>query len=144
MDIHHGMIVRNQTPERLYEALTQPSDLEVWMDAPTLARAEVGSEVEFQYDQGQFIMKVEIISLEPGKQVQWRVIQPVWPIETTDQVITWRLMLFESGTAVDFRMEGWPQDDGMYASVSYKWGMFMARLKFYLGDARELEDLLKK
>jgi hypothetical protein len=30
MDIHHAMVVHNQ-PDRLYEALTQPRDLVVWM-----------------------------------------------------------------------------------------------------------------
>jgi uncharacterized protein YndB with AHSA1/START domain len=38
MDIHHAMMVHNK-PDRLYEALTQQSDLEVWMGAPTLAGA---------------------------------------------------------------------------------------------------------
>ncbi len=32
MDIHHAMVVHNQ-PDRLYEALTQPRDLAVWMGA---------------------------------------------------------------------------------------------------------------
>ena len=52
MDIHHAVIARNKL-ERLYEALTQPRDLEVWMDAPTLASPEVGSTAEFRYDQGR-------------------------------------------------------------------------------------------
>lgn len=51
MDIHHAMMVHNES-ERLYEAITQQSDLGVWMGAPTLARPEVGSTIEFQYDQG--------------------------------------------------------------------------------------------
>jgi len=52
MDIHHAMMVHNK-PDKLYEAITQHSDLEVWMGAPTLAKPEVGSIIEFQYDQGQ-------------------------------------------------------------------------------------------
>jgi hypothetical protein len=35
-------------------------------------------------------------------------------------------------------MEGWPQDDDVYASVSYKWASFMMRLKIYMGDTREI------
>ena len=34
-------------------------------------------------------------------------------------IITWTLIPYESSTLVDFRMEGWPQDDDTYASVSY-------------------------
>ncbi len=39
-------------------------------------------------------------------------------------------------------MAGWPQDDDAYASVSYKWALFMVRLKIYLGDTREIADFL--
>jgi uncharacterized protein YndB with AHSA1/START domain len=46
MDIHHEMIIHNR-PERVYEALTQQGDLEVWMGAPTIARPEVSSIIEF-------------------------------------------------------------------------------------------------
>ena len=141
MDIHHAMVVHNQ-PDRLYQALTQPHDLAVWMDAPTLAQPEVGSVIEFQFDQGQRILKMEIIGLEDGKLVRWRVIQPVWPIEATEQIVTWTLIPFEGSTLVDFRMQGWPQDDDIYASVSYKWASFMVRLKISMGDTREIVSLL--
>jgi uncharacterized protein YndB with AHSA1/START domain len=141
MDIHHAMVVHNQ-PDRLYDALTQPRDLAVWMGAPTLARPEVGSLIEVHHDQGQRILKMEITGLEGGKLVRWRVIQPVWPIEATEQIITWTLIPFEGSTLVDFRMEGWPQDDDTYASVSYKWALFMVRLKIYMGDTREIATFL--
>ena len=141
MHIHHAMVVHNQ-PDRLYEALTQPRDLAVWMGAPTLARPEVGSVIEVHFDQGQRILKMEITGLEGGKLVRWRVIQPVWPIEAAEQIITWRLLPFEGSTLVDFRMEGWPQDDDTYASVSYKWASYMVRLKISMGDTRELATFL--
>jgi hypothetical protein len=94
--------------------------------------------IEFQFDQGQRTLKMEVTRLEAGKQVQWRVIQPVWPSEAAYQVITWTLTPYESSTVVDLRMEGWPQDDDVYASVSYKWASFMMRLKIYMGDTREI------
>ena len=141
MDIHHAMVVHNQ-PDRLYEALTQPRDLMVWMGAPTLGRSEVGSVIEFHFDQGQRILKMEITGLEDSKLVRWRVAQPVWPIEATEQIVTWTLLPFEGSTLVDFRMEGWPQDDDIYASVSYKWASFMVRLKICMGDTREIATLL--
>jgi uncharacterized protein YndB with AHSA1/START domain len=141
MDIHHAMVVHIQ-PDRLYEALTQPHDLQMWMGAPTLARPEVGSVIEFHFDQGQRILKMEIIGLEDAKLVRWRVTQPVWPIEAPEQIVTWTLSPFEGSTLVDLRMDGWLQDDDVYASVSYKWASFMVRLKIYMGDTREIDTLL--
>ena len=69
MDIHHAMIVRNK-PQRLYRALTEARDLEVWMDAPTIANPDVGSTIELRYDQGQRTLKMEITHLEANKQVK--------------------------------------------------------------------------
>ncbi len=141
MDIHHAMMVRN-TPERLYQALTQQRDLEVWMDAPTIARPEVGSTIEFQYDQGQRTLKMEVVQLEENKQVKWRVLTPFWSDELFDQFVLWTLTPYEGSVLVDFRMDGWPQDDDALASVSYKWAMFMLRLKIHMGDTREIASLL--
>lgn len=142
MDMHHAMIVRDNRPDRLFAALTQQSELAVWMDAPTLARPEVGAMLEFHYDQGKRTLKLEVMALEAGRLVQWRVHQPVWTNEPVDQVITWTLSPYESSTLVDLCMTGWPQDDDTYASVSYKWASFMMRLKIYLGDNREIATFL--
>ena len=141
MDIHHAMVVHNQ-PDRLYEALTQSRDLAVWMDAPTLAQPEVGSLIEFHHDQGQRILKLAITDLEDSKLVRWRVVQPVWPSDAAEQVITWTLLAFHGSTLVGFRMDGWTRDDDIYASVSYKWASFMVRLKVYMGDTREMATFL--
>ncbi len=143
MDIHHAMMVRNR-PDRLYQALTRPEDLSVWMDAPATAQAEVGSMVEFQYDQGKRSLKVRVTRLEEGRLVQWRVVQPMWPADAIEleQTVTWTLTPYESSTLVDFRMQGWREDDEAYASVSYKWASFMMRLKIYMGDIREIASLL--
>jgi uncharacterized protein YndB with AHSA1/START domain len=142
MDIHHAMIVHNR-PQRLYAALTRLEDLEVWMGAPTVGRSAVGSEIEFQYgDEDQRTLKMEILRLDAAKLVQWRVVQPVWPGDAHNQVVTWTLSPYENNTLVDFRMDGWPQDDDVYASVSFKWSSFMQCLKIYMGDTRQLATFL--
>jgi uncharacterized protein YndB with AHSA1/START domain len=82
MDIHHEMIIHN-TPERVYEALTKIDDLEVWMGHSVIGRLEVGGVIEIQFHRGT--MKLEIIKLETGRLVQWRVIEGMWPMEGIDQ-----------------------------------------------------------
>ncbi len=141
MDIHHEMIIHN-TPQRVYEAITIADNLAVWLGAPVVCRTEVGSVIEVQFPNRT--MKLEISELEAGRRVQWRVIEPMWPVEGINQVqvITWTLEPYEVNTLVSFRMEGWPRDDGVYASVSYKWASLMMRLKVYMGDTREIEGLM--
>jgi uncharacterized protein YndB with AHSA1/START domain len=142
MNIRHAMIVHSR-PDRVYAALTRQQDLTVWMGAPTLARPAVGATIEFQFDQGQRTLKLEVTGLAPGQQIRWRVLQPVWPGDAVDQTITWSLTPYDNSTLVDFRMTGWPEDDDIYASVSYKWASFMMRLKIYLGDTREIATFLR-
>lgn len=141
MVIHHAMVVHTQ-PRRLYEALIEPRDLAVWMGAPTVAEPNVGSVIEVHHDQGQRVLKMAITDLEDSKLVRWRVVQPVWPSDAAEHLITWTLQPFHGSTLVDFRMDGWPRDDDTYASVSYKWASFMVRLKLYLGDMREMTTFL--
>lgn len=100
--------------------------------------------IEIQYFQGKRTLKLEVIRLEAEKIVQWRVVQPVWESSNTLQVITWQLTPTDNGTLLDFRMDGWAQDDDVYASVSYKWASFMMRLKIHLGDTREIASFLPK
>ena len=147
MDIHHGMAVRGAQPERLYKALTRQDDLAVWMGVPTLARPEVGSLVEFQVDQGKFIMQMEVIRLEVDSLVQWRQIRPIWQtvsgVSMPDQMITWTLSTpWESGTLVDFRMGDLLEDEEPYSSNSFKWASLMLRLRVYMDDIRDVVDLI--
>lgn len=141
MDIHHEMIIHN-TPEQVYKALTNADDLSVWMGAPVVGRAEAGVVIEIQFDRRT--MKLEITGLDAGRRVQWRVVEPMWPMDGIDQTqtVTWTLEAYEVNTLLSLRMDGWPRDDGVYASVSYKWASFMFRLKVYLGDTREIDGFL--
>lgn len=143
MDIHHEMIIHN-TPGRVYQALTSLLDFAVWMGAQEVERSDDGSMLEFRYAEGSRTLKLEVTRLDAGKQVQWRVVQPAWPMQNgaPDQLITWTLSPYEINTLVDFRMQGWPEDSGVSASVSYKWASFMLRLKVYLGDTRDIDTFL--
>lgn len=141
MDIHHATILRDQPPARIYTALTQPDELSIWMSAPVLGQPEVGTMLTFQYDGGLRALNMEITRLEPGQIVQWRVIEPIWGVGGGVQVITWTLSPYNTSTLIDFRMEGWGEDDEVYASVSYKWASFMMRLRLYLGDKRDVASL---
>jgi uncharacterized protein YndB with AHSA1/START domain len=143
MDIHHANMIHNVLPERVYEALTEASELEKWWGVPTTAQAEMGSIFEFQFPGQQHGLRFEITRLEEGRLVQWRVLQPVWPMEPgIEQVVTWTLEPYETSTLVDLRVEGWSQDAYVYANVSYKFATYMFKLKVYLGDTREIEPIL--
>jgi len=139
MNIHHAMIVRC-LQDRVYEALTRQDELAIWMGVPNQAQPHVGYQIEFHYAGGQRIFAVEITRLDPGKQVQWRIIQPIWETQAVNQMVTWTLEPYENSTLVDCIMDGWPAEDEAYPSVSFKWATFMMRLKIFLGDLREFTN----
>lgn len=150
MDFHHGMIVRTHQ-ERVYQALTQAGHLSVWMAAPVSVEPpgliEIGSIITFDYSQGQdpgrsLIARVR--ELIPGKLIRWEMERTVWQMPSgAPQAILWTLNDYAGSTLVDVRVGAWPGDDETYASVSYKLASFMMRLKIYLGDLREIEDMLE-
>jgi uncharacterized protein YndB with AHSA1/START domain len=143
MDIHHQGLIRNISPVSVYAALTQPDDLGVWWGAQVITRPEVDSTLEMKFGGGQRVLKCDIVRLEEGKLVQWRVTQPVWQIDPgTEQIITWTLQPYETSTIVDLRMDGWPQDSESYAQTSYKLATFLFRLKVFLGDTREIDAII--
>lgn len=103
--------------------------------------------IEFQFDQRKFIMQMEVIRLEAGLLVQWRQIRPIWQtvkgVAMPGQIITWTLSTsWENGTLVDFRVGDWLKDDEAYSSNSFKWASFMLRPRVYLGDTRDVTDLI--
>ncbi len=92
-------------------------------------------------------MQMEVIRLETDSLVQWRQIQPIWQtskgVSMQDQIITWTLSTpWESGTLVDFRMNGWLEDGEAYSSNSFKWASLMLRLRISMGDTHDVIGLL--
>jgi uncharacterized protein YndB with AHSA1/START domain len=75
MDILHEMMVRSN-PQNIYPALTEQEGLSSWFAPDCRAEAVVGSRVEvFFHDRHNYSLKFEIIELEPGSKVVWKVIR---------------------------------------------------------------------
>jgi uncharacterized protein YndB with AHSA1/START domain len=131
MEIHHAMMVRS-SPDKVYAALTQQSGLAAWLTIKTIAAPSIGSINEFWFDGGKRILKVEVQALTPDCQVVWRLVQGIPPWEALRAETIWTLTPADGSTIVDFRQDGWPASDDVYASVSYKWATFMTSLKAYI------------
>jgi len=146
MDIHHAMIVR-ASPEQVFHALNHVEDLATWMAAPTTisppGQAAAGSVIALQYGPQRSLI-VQVTAMEMERLVRWQISQAMWQRNQPElpQAATWTLTPYESSTLVDLRMDGWGEEEEAFASVSYKWASFMMRLKIYLGDLREILDMV--
>jgi hypothetical protein len=71
-DIYHRIGVRSTSTNDVYSALTTIDGLSGWWTNDTHGDPGLGGKVEFRFPQGGFDM--EVIELEPGELVRWRVV----------------------------------------------------------------------
>ena len=61
------------TPENVFNAITNQDELAQWWTNQVTAEPKVGSIAEFTFDKRAVVFKMEIIELNAGKQVYWKV-----------------------------------------------------------------------
>src|SRR5450631_3831912 len=88
------------TPEQVFSAITNQAELSSWWTPDVVAEPKLGSVAEFRFRGGQFVVKMEITALEPGRAVRWAVRQgaPEW----AGTHVTWDLSSLDRGTKVRF------------------------------------------
>jgi uncharacterized protein YndB with AHSA1/START domain len=132
MDILHAMMVRSG-PQEIYRALTEPEGLSAWFGPECRAEPRVGSPVEVMFhDRHNYSLEFEVIDLEPGARVVWKVIRAIPGWDDFPSTVAWTLILHESSTIVELRHSGWPDGHEAYPSVSFKWAEFMIALRVYV------------
>jgi uncharacterized protein YndB with AHSA1/START domain len=128
-DILHEVTIK-ASPEKVYKALTEQSELAAWWTRDATAQPEVGTVSEFKFMGGQMTFKIRIDALEPNRQISWTPLQgaPDWP----GTRITWDLTPVDGGTKVLFGHRDYASTEGSFANVSYNWAGYLISLKHYL------------
>jgi uncharacterized protein YndB with AHSA1/START domain len=131
VEIVHELITK-ATPEKVFQALTEPAHLASWFAEDTHAEPLVGSVAEFRFDRGT--IRVEVTDLELERSIAWNILEgmPGWEGITGD--VRWELEPnpFGAGTMIHFRHSGWPTMEGPYPSVNFRWAWFITRMQSYL------------
>ena len=117
-------------PERVYEAITEQRGLASWWTPDVSAEPRVGSVAELRFRGGQYVARMEIAALEPGRRVEWAAKggAPEWD----GTRITWDLLPAGSGTVVRFAHRGYPSAEGSFGQVTFNWAWYLISLKGYL------------
>ena len=118
------------TPEQVFSAITEQAGLSSWWTPDVVAEPKLGSVGEFRFRGGQFVIKMEITALEPGRTVRWVVRQgaPDW----AGTHVTWDLAPADQGTKVRFGQRGYASVEGSFASAAFNWAWYLGSLKDYL------------
>jgi uncharacterized protein YndB with AHSA1/START domain len=122
------------SPAALFDALTTSAGLAAFWTTDATAEPRSGSVAQFGFPSvpPEMKLKMNVHSLEPGKQVVWQCLGPFpfWEGST----VTWSLSPAADGaTRVLFNHGGF--GDGYlepdFGSVNFTWGQVMARLKAF-------------
>jgi|SRR5579859_1682845 len=119
------------TPDKVFQALTEPQGLEAWWTTHIAAEPKVGSAVQVFFRGGQPVIKMQIGTLEPGRKVVWDILERVagWG----GSQFAWDLSLVETGTKVLFAYRDILASAATnLPSLAYAWAVNLTSLKDYL------------
>jgi uncharacterized protein YndB with AHSA1/START domain len=128
VDILHRVGVKDSSPEAVFEALTSVDGLSNWWARDTTGSTAIGGVLEFRFAVGGFDMKV--IAAEPGKRVQWEVVDG--PEEWIGTLVNWELRQEDDFTIVLFSHRGWREEVEFMNHCSTKWAVYLLSLKALL------------
>lgn len=123
-DIYHQVLI-NASKATVYEAVTTQRGLSRWWIADCNAKAEVGFVNEF--NNGEFTNKMKVVALEPAKYVEWECVNSA--DEWAGTRISFGLSDKGDFTCLDFRHNGYPEANEMYATCNFHWARHLHMLK---------------
>ena len=128
-DILHEVIIESP-PDQVFKALTEQQGLASWWTTHAKAEPTVGSNAEFRFMGGQFVIKMQVTKLDPGRSVDWITQQgaPDW----ASTRVTWELTPAENGTKLLFGHRDFASAEGSLPNTSYNWAVYLTSLKDYL------------
>jgi uncharacterized protein YndB with AHSA1/START domain len=125
-EIKHQVPI-DATPEKVYAALATAAGLKRWWTDDAVVDEKVGGEAEFWFEKHQFVFRMTIETLDPGKQVVWRCHgdHPEWEGTT----LNWTIAREDGASVLRFTHSGWRSISDFCASCNSTWGELMYRLK---------------
>lgn len=130
VDIIHRTAIKAPLP-RVYAALSTIEGLAGWWTNETTGASKIGGTIEFRFrsPEGKLLgsMDMEVLTLDPNKQVHWRC--KSGPEEWIGTDITFTLHQEEDYTVVLFGHNNWREAVAFMAHCSTKWATFLMSLK---------------
>jgi len=118
-------------PQKLYAAISTIEGLSGWWTKETSGKSEVGGQIRFRFSSmdGQLLgeMTMDVLTLNPEKQVAWRV--KSGPPEWVGTNITFDFVQEGDMTVLIFGHRGWKEPVEFMAHCSMKWAVFLLSLR---------------
>jgi len=129
-DIVQELTIKADAGE-VFNAIALPEGLIQWWANRVTGTLQVGEFTEICFDNGE-VMKMEIIALESGKKLHWKV--RFAPHNWEGSTITWNLTSLECGTRLLFGHRDLTVSTTGYSIEQTRagWNYFLESLKSYL------------
>jgi len=125
MEILHKVAMADTSTSDVYDAITTIDGLAGWWATDTSGDPSVGGVLQFRFEAGAIDM--EVVELDPGRSVRWRVADG--PEEWLGTSVRWDLRQDDAWATVLFTHEGWREPVEFMHHCSTKWGVFLLSLK---------------
>jgi uncharacterized protein YndB with AHSA1/START domain len=130
IDIIHRVGIK-APPSKVYAALSTIEGVAGWWTKETTGVSEPGGTIDFQFSSpsGERIggMSMEVIAVDPDRQVHWRC--KAGPEEWIGTDVVFRLSREDDHTIVHFGHRNWREAVEFTEHCSMKWAVFMLSLK---------------
>jgi uncharacterized protein YndB with AHSA1/START domain len=118
--------------QSVFSALTRSEEIALWWTDDLSATPEVGTQAEFRFRQGTFVIQFEVAELVQDQKVHWITKQGPATRHWAGTSVTWQLEPVYDGTRVVFNHDGFAQADERYEMTHAWWEHFLVSLKSYL------------
>ena len=125
-DLKH-IVPINAAPDEVYAAVATQAGMQDWWTADTNMEEKVGGKAEFGFENHQYLFRMTIEKLDPGRCVVMRCHgdQPEWNGTT----LRWDVSKGDDATTLRFVHSGWREVTDFCSSCNAMWGNLMFRLK---------------
>ena len=127
-NIYHDVAIQ-ASPERVFQAVSDPKELVNWWPQKCSGECELGARFNFFFTP-EYDWYGQVITYEPAK---------AFHIKMTDSDADWDptsfgydLIAEEEGTLLQFWHKGWPELNHHFRRSSYCWAILLKGLKDYL------------
>jgi len=128
-DILHRVGINN-TPKKVYQALSTIDGLSHWWVTTTKGQTKLGGVVNFGF------CRMKVIESKPGKVVKWKCVGG--PQDWIGTEVTFQLKLRKGQTFILFKHANWKKPVEFMHHCSTKWAVFLLSLRDWLerGEGR--------
>jgi uncharacterized protein YndB with AHSA1/START domain len=117
------------TPDRVFEAVTQPQGLDQWWTIRSTGEPVVGTTYELDFGP-QYQWRAVVARSVPGEAFELRLTEA--DTDWTGSTVSFDLSPSASGTQVRFAHRGWPEANGHYRTSCHCWALYLRILRRYL------------